>query len=60
MTPDPVVELHIDSNKVLRRALADTQDALKLVTAALAETGHAPELIEGARRVLRRYGISRG
>jgi hypothetical protein len=60
MTPDPVVDFALDRTRALARALAETQDALLLVTAALAETGHAPELIEGARRVLRRYGVARG
>lgn len=45
--------------KVLERALADTQEAAGLLAAKLAEYGVAPELVEGARRVLARYAADR-
>ncbi len=50
-----LVEYQHERLHALERALSDMRDALKATAAALAETGHAPSIVAGARLVLNRY-----
>jgi hypothetical protein len=55
-----LVDFQSERLHALEHALADTQDALRLTAAALAETGHAPAIVDGARAVLNRYRCGNG
>ena len=54
---ETLIDYQADRVRVLARALAETRDALVLVTNRLAELGTNAETVAASRRVLARYGV---
>lgn len=54
---EALIDCRAEELRACRQALADTQEALIHVTNTLARLGIEREIVDGARRVLRRYGI---